>query len=197
MATPGYLVMFQWLARYIKRVDIFGVAVELRDPQPNQLPDGLPPAIPTVPAAVANENLDQKLRGLEGVQRLLRNPNWSPTAEAALAYFVNGIPSPDDGWLRTGTWKQICSACFDQIIVLLDQHHQRATYGALAGIVGGIAQSVMKDRPKVPQHSWIVSGDPPNLPTGYTSNQISPQLAERPHVLRTSEELRQWLSFPQ
>ena len=45
----------------------------------------------------------------------------------------------------------------DAIIEHLARHRQRATYGALAGLVGGVARSVMGRHPRTPRNSWVVS----------------------------------------
>jgi hypothetical protein len=83
----------------------------------------------------------------------------------------------------------------DQIVALLNQFNQRATYGALAEVVGGVARSVMSGRPRAPLNSWIVrrrSG----LPTGYVQAQMAPNLLFRPQVFTTGAALQQWLLNP-
>ena len=83
----------------------------------------------------------------------------------------------------------------DSILDALDRHHQRATYGAVAGIVGGLARSVMKDRPKDRRHSWIVSKET-GWPTGYPESAIHSDLLERGEVIDSTERLEEWLRAP-
>ena len=85
----------------------------------------------------------------------------------------------------------------DLIVSKLNQHHKRATYGAVAEIVGGIAQGVMAGRPKSPRDSWIVAKGS-GAPTGYMPGQIHPecrrQISERPwDFISDGEILRNWL----
>jgi predicted RNase H-like nuclease len=87
-----------------------------------------------------------------------------------------------------------------KIASLLNQHHQRATYGAVAGLLGVLPRGVMNGRSKSPEYSWIVaaSGSEKGRPTGYETNQIHPeclrQIREnRGHVITAPDQLRQWL----
>jgi predicted RNase H-like nuclease len=87
-----------------------------------------------------------------------------------------------------------------KIATLLNQHHQRATYGAVAGLLGVLPRGVMNGRSKSPEYSWIVaaSGPEKGRPTGYETGQIHPeclrQIREnRGRVITTPDELRQWL----
>lgn len=52
-------------------------------------------------------DLEVAIRADEQVLRLLLNPNWKPTAEAAIAYLLRNIPSPVDDWPSTATWQQV------------------------------------------------------------------------------------------
>lgn len=81
---------------------------------------------------------------------------------------------------------------FDSIIDALAARRQRATYTAVAGLVGATARSLMVGRPRDPRHSWVVSMGT-GQPTGYKAEQIDPELATRPEVLRTTDALRSWL----
>jgi len=80
----------------------------------------------------------------------------------------------------------------DQIIEQLARHRQRATYGALAGVVGGLARSVMGRHPRTQRNSWVVSAST-GLPTAYLPQDIDLQLLSRSHVITSADELRQWL----
>jgi hypothetical protein len=88
----------------------------------------------------------------------------------------------------------------DEILTRLDKRKQRATYGAVAGIVGGLARSVMSGRPKTLKNSWVVAKNGPNRgsPTGYTRAQIHPDCLWQIHhdsgsVINDAEMLREWL----
>ena len=83
----------------------------------------------------------------------------------------------------------------DSILDQLETFHQRATYGAVAGVVDSSPRSLMIGRERNQQSSWIVSRQT-GLPTGYTPEQTHPELAERERILATPEELRAWLSHP-
>jgi len=80
----------------------------------------------------------------------------------------------------------------DQVIEQLALHRQRATYGAVAGIVGGLPISLMSGRPKSQENSWVVSAST-GLPTGYAEQEMHPDLKYRSKILSTAEELLAWL----
>lgn len=84
------------------------------------------------------------------------------------------------------------SLSLDQIVDLLDQHGQRATYGAVARVVGHSPRSLLKGRDRGRRYSWIVNRAT-GLPTGYTDDQIDPRLRDSGAVIRTDTELQQWL----
>src|SRR4051794_27663471 len=62
------------------------------------------------------------------------------------------------------------------IIARLDAKKQRATYGAVAELVGVLPRGLMSGRPKSYRDSWVVAGHGSRRgwPTGYTKNQIHP-----------------------
>src|SRR6516164_7190510 len=67
----------------------------------------------------------------------------------------------------------------DGIVAQLDAHKQRATYKAVAELVGVLPRGLMSGRPKSFPNSWIVAGSSGSdskrgSPTGYTTNQIHP-----------------------
>lgn len=89
----------------------------------------------------------------------------------------------------------------DEIVTKLNERKQRATYGAVAGIVGVLPRGVMAGRQRNHKHSWVVAGTGPRRgwPTGYTDDQIHPdclrQIRERPDsFINDSTWLRQWLA---
>jgi hypothetical protein len=80
----------------------------------------------------------------------------------------------------------------DQVLDLLNKHHQRATYGAVAAVVGGHAQSVLQGRDRDWRHSWVVNRES-GLPTKYPKGMIHPSIEHHERILSTGEELRAWL----
>ena len=85
----------------------------------------------------------------------------------------------------------------EYIVRQLDSRKQRATYGAVAGIVGGLARGLMNGRAKTHEYSWVVAKSN-GRPTGYTNGQIHPDclrsIAEQPgNVITDPERLRSWL----
>ena len=83
----------------------------------------------------------------------------------------------------------------EDVLEFLERYHQRATYGAVAGVVGGSPMSLMTGAPRSPRRSWVVNGET-KQPTGYRPEEIHPALKERSHVIMSSEQLREWLSSP-
>ena len=79
-----------------------------------------------------------------------------------------------------------------RVVELLDLYGQRATYGAVGGVVGRPAQSVMQGQPKTHRNSWVVSATH-LTPTGYDEAERDPRLFSRNTVLRTPEALAAWL----
>ena len=84
------------------------------------------------------------------------------------------------------------SLSLDQIVELLDQYGQRATYGAVARLVGHSPRSLLKGRDRGPRFSWIVNRET-GLPTGYQEDQIDPRIRDSGPVIASDEELRAWL----
>ena len=80
----------------------------------------------------------------------------------------------------------------DSILGRLDACHQRATYGAVGGLLEKPPRFLMQGRPKDHRHSWVVS-QKDHLPGGYTKEQMHPALLERSHVISSADELRAWL----
>ena len=80
----------------------------------------------------------------------------------------------------------------DEIVDLLDQHGQRATYGAVAAVLGNSPRSLLKGRERARRFSWIVNRVT-GMPTGYPDDQIDPRLKDSGPVISTDGELRKWL----
>jgi hypothetical protein len=83
----------------------------------------------------------------------------------------------------------------DEIVELLDQHGKRATYGAVAAVVGNSPRSLLRGRDRGRKFSWIVNRET-GLPTGYPDDQIDPRLKDSGPVLANDGELRTWLANP-
>jgi hypothetical protein len=83
----------------------------------------------------------------------------------------------------------------DQILDRLSQYHQRATYGAVGGVLGVIPIAVMQERPRDARHSWVVSQET-GIPTGYTPAERDPNLHARNEILIERTALLDWLNNP-
>ena len=81
----------------------------------------------------------------------------------------------------------------DQILDALNAHRQRATYGAVAAVIGAAPRTLMSGRDRDPRHSWVVSRKT-GQPTGYEGEQIHPELLTEAHVIESCDELEKWLA---
>ena len=81
----------------------------------------------------------------------------------------------------------------DGILAALNQHQQRATYSAVAALVGQTPRLLMHGRPREQNNSWIVSKTT-GRPTGYPDAAVHPQLTANETILKTREELADWLA---
>ena len=88
-----------------------------------------------------------------------------------------------------------CNAALEleAIAAVLCATKQRATYGAVAGVLNLSPKGLMNDRPKLPKYSWIVSADT-GAPTGYEEQQIDPDCVRQiqkgdSSVIRDSQTL--------
>jgi hypothetical protein len=79
-----------------------------------------------------------------------------------------------------------------EIVTALSKHHQRATYKAVAGLVGLPARSVMSGKPKTIDNSWIVEKRS-GMPSGYLPTQTHHELKSTSTVISTPEDLATWL----
>ena len=80
----------------------------------------------------------------------------------------------------------------DSLVDVLDHHHQRATYGAVAAVLDRPPRYLMAGRPRDTRHSWIVNRGT-GMPTGYEAGAMHPELLANPRVLETGKELSEWL----
>lgn len=101
--------------------------------------------------------------------------------------------------LTTRTWDfnhegaNMTDTRMDQILDTLDGARQRATYGAVAAVVGRAPRTLMSGRERDQRHSWVVSSKN-GQPSGYEADQMHPELMQSERVLETREELEQWLA---
>jgi len=80
----------------------------------------------------------------------------------------------------------------DDILDVLDRHHQRATFGAVSGVLGREPISLFKGYVRSPKTAWVVNKRT-GLPTG-TKEADSPRgLLEKTRVIDAPDELREWL----
>jgi hypothetical protein len=147
------------------------------------------------PVSLEGADFEQRLLLIDDVAARLNNKNHTRAARLALRYLVKGESPDDPRDKKTQTWKQVRAACQSLIIEMLDRYRQRATYAALAGIVGGLARSVMSGKAMDQRNSWVVSVKS-GLPTGYPMNAIHPALTQHSRVLNSPNELREWLRNP-
>ena len=84
------------------------------------------------------------------------------------------------------------------VIRYLNDAQIRATYGAVAELVGGIARGIgarlTQIYSKSAEASWVVSADS-GLPTGYAPNQRHPGLMRTSHIVTTGRELEQRMAL--
>ena len=81
----------------------------------------------------------------------------------------------------------------DEIVDQLDQRGQRATYGAVARLLGHSPRSLLKGRERGRRFSWIVNRET-GLPTGYNDDQIDPRVKESGAIISDYAELDRWLA---
>ncbi|MBK8002563.1 MAG: hypothetical protein IPK12_01180 [Gemmatimonadetes bacterium] len=79
------------------------------------------------------------------------------------------------------------------ILQLLARHHQRATYGAVADLVGRTPRTVLQGCPRDFLHCWVVNQDT-GEPTSYPQGMVHPALEEHAGILGTADELAAWLA---
>ena len=107
-------------------------------------------------------------------------------------YLLDGAP---------GTWHEACltqstgQLTFDDIVDALDRYHQRATYGAVGGVLDQAPAFLMNGLPRSPRYSWVVNAET-LLPTGYTDEQMHPALRERDLVITSFADLDEWVRNP-
>ena len=91
--------------------------------------------------------------------------------------------------------EQIALKTIDSIIEQLDHFHQRATYGAVAGVLNASPRNLMAGRSRSQRDSWVVAHGT-GLPTGYSPDQVHPEIGSREQILSTAKDLSTWLESP-
>lgn len=81
------------------------------------------------------------------------------------------------------------------VLDLLNQHHQRATYGAVAGFLGKTPRSLMQGLSRDWRHSWVVNKET-GLPSEYPVGKIHPAISERLDIVESEAGLEAWLREP-
>ncbi len=85
------------------------------------------------------------------------------------------------------------SAIMDQILEALNDARQRATYGAVATVVGSSPRALMAGRQRNQRHSWVVNLKT-GLPTDYADELMHPALVSNDTIIKTKEDLVSWLA---
>lgn len=80
----------------------------------------------------------------------------------------------------------------DVVLAALNEHRQRATYSAVAALLGQSPRVLMHSRARERANSWIVSKTS-GKPTGYEEADLHPELMANASVIQTREELASWL----
>jgi hypothetical protein len=80
----------------------------------------------------------------------------------------------------------------EEVLWLLNEHLQRATYGAVGDKLGIPARFVMNNRPRNHSNCWVVD-EHDELPTGYLKDQKHPDLLKTFYVVHNLAELQEWL----
>ena len=74
------------------------------------------------------------------------------------------------------------------ILIRLDKYRQRATFGAVAGLLNRDAFTLFDGYPRTPLTSWVVSKGT-GKPTGQSPSEIHPDLFDNPRILSSADEL--------
>jgi hypothetical protein len=80
----------------------------------------------------------------------------------------------------------------DEILERLERYRQRATFGAVAGLLGLNPLTLFNGYPRTPRTSWVVSKTT-GKPTGQGGSAVHPDLLKNPYVISNSAALKAWL----
>jgi len=82
----------------------------------------------------------------------------------------------------------------DEILRFLNEEQIRATYGAVAAVLGVIPQSIgARLGPRHIAASWIVNSES-GLPTGYRAKEIHQALFSKNSIIKSGEELQRQMT---
>lgn len=81
----------------------------------------------------------------------------------------------------------------DLILDNLNAGRQRATYGAVAAVVGASPRTLMSGRERDQRHSWVVNLKT-GLPTDYADELLHPELKANPEIIKSGDGLIAWLA---
>lgn len=93
----------------------------------------------------------------------------------------------------------------DEVVNLLTEYHQRATYGAVAKVVGRSPRGLMRGRHNAHENSWVVAktsnrklGSRRGWPTNFRLEDLHPKCRRQIEdgldtVIDDAGELRRWL----
>jgi hypothetical protein len=88
----------------------------------------------------------------------------------------------------------IGSATLPEILAFLNAEKVRATYGAVAGLLGIIPRGMGAQLgPHSPERSWVVSAET-GLPTDYNQDERHPALMRSDEIISTGMELAMRMS---
>jgi hypothetical protein len=95
----------------------------------------------------------------------------------------------------SGTTASVGVFTLDEIIRFLNDEQVRATYGAVAELVGGIAQGIgARLGFRRPEASWVVNADT-GVPTGYRVDERHSALLSKADIITTGSELDRRLAI--
>jgi len=80
----------------------------------------------------------------------------------------------------------------DQVLDILQHHRQRATFGAVAEVLGREPRNLFDGYPRTPRTAWVVSKGT-GQPTGYKQSELPPGFFTNAHVITNKEELIRWI----
>src|SRR5262245_24029011 len=80
----------------------------------------------------------------------------------------------------------------DKILDVLERHHQRATFGAVAGVLGREPRFLFNGYERTPKTEWVVNKTT-GLPTGMKKSDYPDELLQNKRVIDAPDELRVWL----
>src|SRR5262249_21137049 len=119
---------------------------------------------------------------------IMANPRCVHGLDARFCSICNK-PQARSGGVRRHSPAPFSDANLHEIIRFLNDERIRATYGAVAGVLGppprGLGPHWVPRRPEV---SWIVNAET-GVPTDYNRQQIHPDLFSKAEIIHTGSEL--------